>query len=83
MSGYSYSHLSRLMKHHLGATPHQFVLSLRLEAAYQRILFTSQDLTDIADAIGFESVSHFVQIFKHRFGETPTALRKRRRTATV
>jgi AraC family transcriptional regulator len=67
----------RTFKQAYGITPHQYLTRKRLDVA--RRLLTGSDLpvTDICLAIGFESLGSFSTLFKTRFGEPPSALRRR------
>lgn len=76
MTGYSYSHLSRLMRTHMHMTPHAYVVDLKLNVAYRRIIYTDELMEGISDYVGFESYSHFIKIFKKKYGITPAALRR-------
>ena len=83
LSGYSKTHLTRLMKKHLNKTPHELVLELRLGVAYSNVLLLSKPLEEISEELGYESFSHFQQIFKKRYGITPAALRRKQKYKTV
>lgn len=83
VSGYSHTHLARLVKNELGCTLHQYVFRLRLEDAYRRVVFTSDSFESISASVGYESFSHFCKIFKKHFGVTPSVLRKKHGFATV
>lgn len=76
ISNYSQSHLSRLIKKFFNMTLKQYINELRLQKAYNCIVFTQNSFEDIADELGFASYSHFNKIFKTRFYITPGALRK-------
>lgn len=77
LSGYSQSQLSRLLKKHYGRGLNDYVKEMRLLSAYKRITLTDEYIEDIAEAVGYESFSHFSKIFKERFGITPPSLRKK------
>lgn len=77
LSGYSQSHLFRLVRQHLGVDPSEYVRTLRLEAAYRDLTATRLPPEEIAEGVGYESYSHFHRIFKQAFGITPAELRKR------
>ena len=83
LSHYSRSHLAKLMKKHYGMTIHEYIYDLRLSEAYRRITLTGARIEEISENVGYESFSHFNQIFKKKFGITPAALRKKRKTWTV
>lgn len=76
ISGYSQSHLARLTKKHLEMNIHDYILNLRLEKAYNDILFTKEHLEDISESVGYASFSHFNKIFKEKYNITPAQLRK-------
>lgn len=64
-------HLTRLFRRHLGATPHQYRLHLRLAAALQRLADPGTVLADLAFELGFSSQSHFGESFRRVVGCTP------------
>lgn len=76
ISGYSRPQLSRLIKKYRGVTPHEYVLTIRLDRAYQGLILSDTEIDEIAWQVGFSSVSHFYKAFKARFGVTPYSLRK-------
>jgi transcriptional regulator GlxA family with amidase domain len=62
-----------------GATPIEFVTRARLAKARDLIAATGGSIASIATAVGFASRSHFSSRFRQRYGEDPTAYRKRTR----
>lgn len=74
-AGLSVFHLSRTFLDLTGSTIHQHVITLRLDAALQALLGTSQTVTEIAHETGFSSHAHMTTLFKKRFGVTPKAVR--------
>jgi AraC-like DNA-binding protein len=60
-----------------GATPIEFVTRARLGKARDLIAATEGSIASIAMAVGFASRSHFSSRFRQRYGEDPTAYRKR------
>ena len=76
LSGYSKTHLSRLMIKHYGVTLHQFVFNTRLESAYNLLVLTKINTEELSESLGYASFSHFNKIFKSKYGITPAALRK-------
>lgn len=83
LSNYSQSHLSRLMKKHYNMNSNEFIKNLRLEHAYNEIIMSKNHLIDIAENAGYQSFSHFNQIFKKKYGISPSALRKKHKINTV
>jgi AraC-like DNA-binding protein len=75
--GVSPVRLRRGFHRHLGTTPHDFLIQIRLETA-RRMLETSHDeVSAIATAVGFESQSYFTRLFKRVYGITPGESRHR------
>jgi AraC-like DNA-binding protein/PAS domain-containing protein len=70
-------YLGRVFKRHMGTTPHQFLIDLRLEAAEALLAETDLAVTQIAWRVGFASPSHFVTTFRARTGTTPLEFRRR------
>lgn len=83
LSHYSHTQLARLTKHHLGMSPHDYVKELRLATAYDLILYTQDKTEDIAERVGYHSTSHFIQVFKERYGVSPAELRRQGKAETV
>ncbi|WP_229701021.1 GlxA family transcriptional regulator [Streptomyces camponoticapitis] len=80
--GISARHLSRLFRGETGATPGQYLESVRLEAA--RVLLESGDdsVETVAGAAGFGSSETMRRVFQQTLGIAPTAYRARFRTTT-
>jgi AraC family transcriptional regulator len=72
-------HFLRLFKQAVGASPHQFLLRMRLRAAAQRLVSSSEPVTDIAYNVGFADLSNFTRSFHAELGLSPSRYRKRYR----
>ncbi len=83
ISGYSRSQLTRLMKKNFGKTPWEYINDIRMNYAYNRLAFTDMKTGSIAEKCGFESLGHFSNSFKRKFGETPSEIRKKHYSSTV
>lgn len=61
-----------------GMTPHQFLAQQRLALAARLLQLTSNDVTDIAAQVGYESLGSFSTRFARQFGVAPSVYRRRR-----
>jgi AraC-like DNA-binding protein len=75
-AGISPFHFLRVFRKATGATPRQFLLRLRLRAAVRLLRTTPMRVTDIAYAVGFGDLSHFVRSFRAEFGVAPSRARQ-------
>ncbi|MEM8820120.1 MAG: AraC family transcriptional regulator [Pseudomonadota bacterium] len=69
------SHFARAFKQATGASPLQFVIAERLEAALALLRTTRLSVAEVAFRVGYNDVPRFGQHFKRRFGRTPAAAR--------
>lgn len=69
-------HMSKLFKKHTGYSPIDYLISLRISYAKELLHFTDKSINEIAENIGIENVSHFINLFKSREDMTPLAYRK-------
>ncbi len=65
----------RLFKKDYGVSPHQYLMSLRLDSACFFLRSTQRTIKDIAFSCGFKSENSFCIAFKKQLGLTPTAYR--------
>ncbi|MBQ8372294.1 MAG: AraC family transcriptional regulator [Clostridia bacterium] len=59
-----------------GSTPKQLLLEERIKKAKKLLSSSENTVIQIAEAVGFYDVSHFVKTFKKKTGLTPTEYRK-------
>lgn len=83
LSGYSRSHLTRLVRRYYGVSLQELIMNLRLDCAYKEILFSSDCPEEVAAKVGYSSFSHFNKIFKLKFGISPALLRKTKSMRTI
>ena len=74
--GYSPDHFSRLFKHTFQQSPHQYVLSQRIEKAMTMLRDQTLSIAEIASVCGFANQGHLTTAFKRRTGTTPGAYRR-------
>jgi len=75
--GRSLRQIERLFQDHLGQSLSETALAIRLDSAAHRLRTTDAAITAIALDCGFVSAAHFSRRFRQRFGQPPSALRKR------
>lgn len=74
-AGLSTAHFSRSFRDAFGETPHQYLLTRRLERAAALLRNTDRAVTDICFLVGLGSVGSFTTSFQRMFGTTPTRYR--------
>lgn len=70
-------HLSKLFKRYTGFSPYEYLIKYRLNYAKNLLKNTSIPVNVISVEIGFESVSHFIKIFRQYEDITPLKFRER------
>ena len=71
----SRAHFSREFRRAFGETPHQYLLTRRLERAAALLRNTDRSVADICFTVGLQSVGSFTTSFGRTFGLSPTAYR--------
>src|SRR3954452_4483886 len=74
-AGLSSAHFSRASRRAFGESPHQYLLTRRLERAAALLRNTDRPVTDICFAVGLTSLGSFTTSFRRLHGTTPTAYR--------
>ena len=69
------AHFSREFRRAFGETPHQYLLTRRLERAAALLRNTDRSVAEICFDIGLRSVGSFTTSFGRTFGLSPTAYR--------
>jgi AraC-like DNA-binding protein len=69
------AHFSREFRRVFGETPHQYLLTRRLERAAALLRNTDRSVADICFTVGLRSVGSFTTSFRRVFGMTPTDYR--------
>jgi len=73
---YDYNYISNLFSEIAAQTIIHYYNALRVERAKEMILFQQLSFTQIAEKLGYSSVSHFSACFKKASGLPPTAFKK-------
>jgi AraC-like DNA-binding protein len=69
------AHFTREFRRAFGETPHQYLLTRRLERAAALLRNTDHSVADICATVGLRSVGSFTTSFGRTFGLSPTAYR--------
>jgi len=72
----SVTHLLRTFKQAFHATPHQFLVQIRLQRAMDLLKNTDYPVNEIVNMIGFDCPSSFIRLFRDRFKTTPLKYRQ-------
>ena len=72
----SVNHLLRTFKQAFGETPHQFLTRIRLKRANYLITNTNTSINEIVSAVGFDSSSSFIRLYRSHYNCTPAKYRK-------
>jgi len=65
--------LFRRLKSEIGSAPEEYLREKRLQAAARLLAERAGNVAEVADAVGFASVTHFTRRFRERFETTPAA----------
>src|SRR5262249_43944230 len=76
-------HFIRQFEAAFGVTPHQYRIQVRLERAKQLLAIEQRSVTAVCMEVGFSSLGSFSTLFSRRFGETPSAYRRRVQAADL
>jgi DNA-binding response OmpR family regulator len=69
--GMSRAHLHRRIKETLDLPPSEVIIRFRLERAARMLEQQAGNVGEVAYAVGFKNLSHFVKRFRNHYGETP------------
>ena len=76
VSNFEKSYFVRFFKKETGMTPFKMLSEMRLDRASDLIASTDMKIYDIAESLGYNTLSFFISEYKKRFGLTPSAHRK-------
>src|SRR6185437_1261362 len=68
-AGVSRAHFTRSFKHTFGETPHQYLMSRRMERAKSLLRAGDLSVTEVCFAVGFSSLGSFSTQFRRFVGE--------------
>lgn len=73
----SYNYLSSVIKQHTGTTFVNHLTAVRMNNAMKMLVQGSYKISDIAQAVGYNSSGYFVTVFKRYFKASPSEYRAR------
>lgn len=74
-AGLSPSHFSREFRRTFGESPHQYLLTRRLERAASLLRHTDRSVLEVCLDVGLSSLGSFTTSFTRMFGASPNAYR--------
>lgn len=73
---YTHGRLCTLFKKYMGCTLVEYVTTVRMEQAKNLLRNKELSILDICGKVGYDSLSHFIKLFRAHTGETPNQYRK-------
>jgi transcriptional regulator GlxA family with amidase domain len=70
-------HFLRLFRQAFGATPHQYLIRVRVERAKALLAAGRGSVTEVCFEVGFSSLGSFSALFTQRVGSPPSEWRRR------
>jgi AraC family transcriptional regulator len=70
-AGMSPFHFARIFGELTAVPPHRYLIAVRLRAAIER-LRQGESVTDTCFAVGFNSLGHFIEMFRRTYGVSPS-----------
>jgi AraC-like DNA-binding protein len=74
-AGLSRAHFSREFRRTFGVSPHEYLLTRRLERAATLLRNTDRSVADVCFSVGLQSLGSFTSSFTRTYGVSPTAYR--------
>ena len=73
----SESYLSRIFKRRTGVNINTYVNKIRVEQAKSNLLFSDDNIAEVASQVGFSDPNYFSRVFTRMMGISPTEYRRR------
>ena len=71
------AHFTRQFRNAFGETPHQYLLTKRMERAAALLRNTDYSVARVCVSVGLSSIGSFTTAFRRTYGQSPTQYRKR------
>jgi two-component system response regulator YesN len=69
------SYFSTLFKCHTGISLSDYVLKVRMQKARELLLHSNDNMTEVAQKVGYKEASYFIRMFKREWGISPHKFR--------
>lgn len=73
------NYFTSLFKQSTGLSAHQYVIQCRIEKAKRLLAKPDLSIIEVSQQVGFQSQSHFINVFRKQIGMTPKTYRKARK----
>jgi AraC-like DNA-binding protein len=70
-------HLAKQFKRYIGISPGKYLINRRMTVAKELLKYSDKSIAEIANQVGIENVTHFINLIKARVEETPFVFRKK------
>ena len=71
MTNYNGAYISRIFKQIVGMNLSTYVTSCRISKAKELLMHGNDNISEIAEKVGFDSSQYFSNVFKRMVGTTP------------
>ena len=71
----SYSHFRKLFSEHVGQSPHDYLLSMRMRRAAHWLATSSKSIKEISYQCNYDDLAQFSKAFKQKIGLSPRQFR--------
>ncbi|PKH49931.1 AraC family transcriptional regulator [Tenacibaculum sp. Bg11-29] len=78
LSNFSYRNLQRIFKANYAETIGAYVIRVKVENSAKMLLFTKDEIKQIADKVGYSDVQSFSKAFKKHYGISPAIYRNKK-----
>ncbi|CAL2102253.1 Helix-turn-helix domain-containing protein [Tenacibaculum sp. 190130A14a] len=78
LSNFSYRNLQRIFKAYYNETIGAYVTRVKIESSAKLLLFTNDEIKEIAEKVGYSDVQSYSKSFKKHFGITPAIYRTKK-----
>ncbi len=79
VGNFSKSGMHRIFIKHLGISPYTYIVEYRLNQSIKMLENTDMNVSEISLAVGYDSTSQFIKLFRNYIGKTPLKYRKNRK----